>query len=71
MPASSIFQSKGERRECLGEERQTAAPRDAWRLYLAAVTANLGPVTGHTFRKKPPAVWHRWDAIEWHTPLAH
>lgn len=45
-------------------KRQTVAPRDAWRHHLAAGTANLGSVTGPTLRKKPPAVWHRWDAIE-------
>lgn len=60
---TSVFLKK----DCLRGKRQTAAQRDAWRRRLAAGTANLGSVTGPTLRKKPPAAWHRWDAIE----LAH
>lgn len=65
--SSNLHTSVYLEKDCLRGKRQTAAPRDAWRHRLAAGAANLGPVTGPTLRKKPPAVWHRWDAIE----LAH
>lgn len=56
--------------EALGK-RQTAAPLDTWRHCLAAATANLGPVTGPTLRKKPSATWDRWGASELAPSFVH
>ncbi len=65
--SSNLLTSAFLEKERLRGKQQTAAPRDSWHHHLAAGTANLGPVTGPTLRKKPPAVWHRWDTTE----LAH
>lgn len=53
-----------ERKERLRGQQQTGGPRDAWLHRVPTGAANLGPSTGPTLRKKPPAAWHRWDATE-------
>lgn len=62
-PFANLLASASPDEDCLRGKRQTAAPRDAQQ-HLVAGTANLGPVTGPTLRKKSPTVCHRWDAIK-------